>query len=58
MGTYKYKIVETLSRVVEIEAENEGKAFEELERMYYNADVVLNYDDFEGVEFYLTTFSK
>ena len=58
MGTYKYKIIETFSRMVEIEAENEGKAFEELERMYYNAGVVLDHNDLEGVEFYLTTFSK
>lgn len=49
---YRYKIIETLSRVVEIEAENDEQAWEKLENIYYNSDVILSSDDFEGVEFY------
>lgn len=49
---YQYKIVETLARVIEIEADDSEKAWEKLEDMYYNGDVVLSADDFENVEFY------
>lgn len=49
---YQYKIVETLARVIEIEADDSEKAWEKLENMYYNGDVVLSADDFEDVEFY------
>ena len=49
---YQYKIVETLARVIEIEADDSERAWEKLENMYYNGDVVLSADDFENVEFY------
>ena len=52
MKIYKYKILETLSRTIEIEAESEEKAWDKLEDIYYNADVVLTADDLENVEFY------
>ena len=43
---YRIKIIETLSKVVEVEADDYDSAFEKGE------EVVLTADDFEGREFY------
>ena len=50
---YRIKIIETLSKVVEVEAEDKDDAFEKVEDMVNCEDIVLTADDFEGREFYL-----
>lgn len=52
MKKYKIKVVETLSKVVEVEAEDYDLAFEKVEEMVDCEEVVLTADDFEGREFY------
>mgnify|MGYP001663038957 FL=1 len=52
MKKYRIKVVETLSKVVEVEAENYDLAFEKVEEMVDCEEVVLAADDFEGREFY------
>jgi|GEM_PF-858191 hypothetical protein len=54
MKKYKIKVVETLSKVVEVEAEDYDLAFEKVEEMVDCEEVVLTADDFEGREFYPT----
>lgn len=46
------KVVEILSKVVEVEAEDKDAAFEKVEDMVNCEDIVLTADDFEGREFY------
>lgn len=52
MKKYKIKVVETLSKVVEVEAEDYDLAFDKVEEMVDCEEVVLTADDFEGREFY------
>lgn len=52
MKKYRIKVVETLSKVVEVEAENYDLAFEKVEEMVDCEEVVLTADDFECREFY------
>ena len=52
MKKYRIKVVETLYKVVEVEAENYDLAFEKVEEMVDCEEVVLTADDFEGREFY------
>lgn len=49
---YKCKIVETLSKVVEVDAEDYDEAFEKVEEMVDCEEVVLTADDFDGREIY------
>lgn len=49
---YRIKVIETLSKVVEVEAESEEVAFEKVEEMVNCEEIVLTADDFEGREFY------
>lgn len=49
---YRIKVVEILSKVVEVEAEDKDAAFEKVEEMVNCEDIVLTADDFEGREFY------
>lgn len=49
---YKIKVIETLSRIVEVEADNEDAAFEKIQDMHASEKFVLSADDFEEVEFY------
>lgn len=54
MATYKVRITEYLSRIVEIELDDEfdeGDALAEIRNEYFNGDIVLGYDDFDDVEF-------
>ena len=50
---YKINIEELLSRVVEVEAENEEKAEEKVREMYMNEDIVLDTSDFQSVEYFV-----
>lgn len=54
MATYKVRITEYLSRIVEIELDDEfdeGDALAEIRNEYFNGDIVLGYEDFDDVEF-------
>ncbi len=45
---YKIEILETLRRVVEVDAKDEEEAMDRVGRMYYNSDIVLGADDFDN----------
>lgn len=49
---YKFKIIETLSKKVEVEAEDRDSAYENVEEMINCEKVVLTADDFECREIY------
>lgn len=49
---YKFKIIETLSRIVEVEADGRDSAYDKVEEMINTEEVVLTADDFEGREIY------
>ena len=51
MKTYKIRIIETLSRDVEVSAEDIDDAFDEIEHKYQSGKIVLDADDFQGAEF-------
>ena len=46
MKKYRIEITETLSRIVETEAENEEKAVETVRQMYRKCNLVLNASDY------------
>ena len=50
---YKVNVEELLSRIVEVEAENEEDAEEKVREMYRNEEIVLNASDFQGVEYFV-----
>jgi len=47
MKTFKIEIIETLSKIVEVEAENKQEALDKAIELYYDGDdnFVLDYDD-------------
>lgn len=49
---YKFKVIETLSKVVEVEADDSDSAYEKVEEMTNCEEVVLTANDFEGREIY------
>ena len=54
MKTYKIQIIEMSSRIIEIELEDEydvGDAIAEVRNDYYNEEIVLDYTDFDYVDF-------
>ena len=51
MGTFKIEIQELLARVVEIEADNKNEAISKVNELYKKAEIVLDYNDFVGVDF-------
>ena len=50
---YKVNIEELLSRVVEVEAENEEDAEDKVREMYMNEEIVLDASDFQSVEYFI-----
>ncbi|MBO8460155.1 MAG: DpnD/PcfM family protein [Bacteroidetes bacterium] len=52
MRKYRIKVIETLSRVVEVEAEDYQAAYDKVEEMVDCEEVVLTADDFEDREYY------
>lgn len=44
---YQVEIEETLTRVIEVEANSESEAWELADKQYRNSDVVLGADDYE-----------
>ena len=51
MTKYKYEIVETLSKIVEIEADSESDAYHELRRQYRECEIVLDASNYIDTEF-------
>lgn len=49
--SYKVEVIEVLSRIVEIDAEDSDDAIEIAKDMYYNEDVILDYNDVQNTEF-------
>lgn len=49
---YKFKIIETLSKIVEVEADDMDSAYDKVEEMINCEEVVLTADDFDGREIY------
>ena len=50
----KIRIKETLSRVVDVDAETEADAISIVEHQYADEKIVLDADDFDDVEFEVT----
>ncbi|MBQ8969186.1 MAG: DpnD/PcfM family protein [Bacteroidaceae bacterium] len=49
---YQVKIIETLSRIVEVEASNPDEAWDKVEAQYKKGEIVLDDTDFDGYEIY------
>jgi hypothetical protein len=54
METFKIEVKETLSRIIEIEANSCEEAFLIIEDLYKNQEIVLDADDFIETEFLKT----
>ena len=50
---YKVNVEELLSRIVEVEAENEKEAEDKVREKYMNEDIVLDASDFQSVEYFV-----
>ena len=53
MKEYEVEIVETLSRVITVEANNHAEAKAIAKGKYYGEEVVMDEDDYYGVEFFV-----
>lgn len=54
MKTYKIEIEEILTRVIEVEAENQEQAYDQVYEQYDNEEIVLDASDFNGdTKFYV-----
>jgi CheY-like chemotaxis protein len=58
MNTYKVKITETLERVITTKANNEEEAIEYVKQEYDEDHIILDADDFAGVDFEIVPYSK
>lgn len=54
MRKYKIKVIETLSRIVEVEADDLSSAIDNVNKMIRSEEIVLSAEDFDGREFYHT----
>lgn len=50
MPSFKIEIIETLSRVVEVEAETDEEAYIMVEQAYKDGEIVLTDDDYVGYD--------
>jgi len=48
---FKVTIVETLSRIIDVEADSIDEATAEVKAKYNDGDIVLDADDFDDVDF-------
>ena len=46
MRKYNVEIEETLTKIIEVEAESEWDAMVQIENKYHNSEIVLSADDF------------
>ena len=51
MAKYKVRITEYLSKIVEVEASDEEMAMRIVKDRYFDEEIVLDYGDFDDVEF-------
>ena len=51
MANYKVTIVESMSKIVDVEASNAEEAERIVSDMYNDAEIVLDYADFDEVDF-------
>lgn len=52
MKTFSIEVLETLNRVIDVEAETEDEAISKVEQMYFNEEIVLDSNDMTSpVEF-------
>ena len=51
MNKYQIEIVETLSRVIDIEANSYEDALEKVKEKYDNSDIILDWEDLENVDY-------
>ena len=51
MKTYQIEIKETLSRIIEVKAENENEAFTIVKQMYNDEEIVLDSSDYADTEY-------
>lgn len=49
---FNVKVIETLSRIVEVEAQSQEEAVELVTRQYRKSEIVLDSDDFDGYDIY------
>lgn len=50
---YKINVEEILSRIIEVEADNEDEAEEKVKKMYREQEIVLDAEDFQEIGFYI-----
>lgn len=50
---FEVKIIETLSRIVEVEAKDADEAWDKVENQWKKSKIVLDADDFDGHEIYV-----
>ncbi len=54
MKTYKIEIEETLTKVIEVKAENQEEAYDKVYEQYVNEEIVLGSEDYSNdTKFYL-----
>jgi uncharacterized membrane protein len=51
METFKIEVKETLSRIIEIEANSADEAFSKIQDLYTKEEIVLDADDYVETEF-------
>lgn len=51
MKKFRIEVQESLSRVVEVDAESSSEAVSKINDKYKKAEIVLDYNDFVGVDF-------
>jgi uncharacterized membrane protein len=51
METFKIEVKETLSRIIEIEANSADEAFSKIQDLYNKEEIVLDADDYVETEF-------
>lgn len=49
MPQYKIEILETSSRLIDVEADSEDEALEKVEKMYEEEKIIIDWADFDGV---------
>lgn len=52
MKKYRIKVIETLSRIVELEAEDLSSAIDKANKMIRSEEIVLSAEDFDGRDIY------
>lgn len=51
METFKIEVKETLSRIIEVDANSEVEAFSKVQDLYNKEEIVLDADDYVETEF-------